>query len=436
MVLPLFFIFTPLAFADSSNVGTVYWKQDIISSNSFAQIYVIDDDMNKKEYPNFADKFTITVWSDTSPDGLEIEVLENGVYSGIFKGSVYIADSGETSKNRLVSNPGDTLYAKYVDQTLSNDGVLEIVSAAVVKIPGKDMKNILSAVDPALRNKIPSQSQIPDWIKTNAGWWADGAISDGEFVAGIQHLIKDGIITIPPTSASAETSQEAIPDWIKTNAGWWADGAISDGEFVAGIQHLIKDGIISAHLNKEPNQISSTGVETMDPQMIVLNSELEKCSEISTAYKRIDCQKPIKNAISLYKYKTNGEEFVVGPITYYWKGINSEGNEFSVTPTGQPILSIRMLAENTSSEIVAINCTSPQICAYDIWNGEKEFKYSGMDFTSGQIVMNPYDSREFNILFGPNIGYGGTEFEYDSSKEYFFRINEDFGTGSIPLNLK
>jgi hypothetical protein len=95
-----------------------------------------------------------------------------------------------------------------------------------------------------------------------------------------------------------------------------------------------------------------------------------------------------------------------------------------------------MLAENTHSEIVALNCTSPQICAYDVWDGSKAFKYSGMDFTSGQIALNPNDFKEFNILFGPNIGYGGTEFEYDSSKDYFFRINEDFGSASIPLNLE
>ena len=387
VILPLIFIFTPFAFADSSNTGTVYWKQDVVSSNSFAQIYVIDDDMNKKEYPNFADKFTITVWSDTSPDGLQIEVLENGVYSGIFKGSVYIADSGETSKNRLVSNPGDTLYAKYVDHTLqNNDDVLEIISAAVVKIPGQDMNEILNMVDPTIRNKIPIQSQIPEWIKTNAGWWADGAISDDEFVSGIQHLIKTGILSVS--------------------------------------------------FDKESKQTSSIDIENIDTELTSLYHDLEKCSEISTAYKRIDCQKPIKNAISLYDYKTNGEAFPVGPITYYWKGINSEGNEFSVTSSGQAILSIRMLAENTSSEIVAINCTSPQICAYDVSNGEKEFKYSGMDFTSGQIVMNPGDSREFNLLFGPNIGYGGTQFEYDRSKEYFFRINEDFGKSDIPLKLR
>ena len=434
--LPLLFIFTPLAFADSTQVGTVYWKQEIVSNNSFAQIYVIDDDMNKKEYPNFADKFTIAVWSDTSPEGLEIEVMENGVYSGIFKGSVYIADSGETSKNRLVSNPGDKLYAKYVDNTVPADNDLEIISVAVVKVPGQNMDQILSAIDPNLRSKMPSQNIIPDWIKTNAGWWADGAISDGEFVSGIQHLIKDGILTIPPTTVSAQSSEEPIPDWIKTNAGWWADGAISDGEFVSGIQHLIEIGLISTSLGNESEHTASISIENIEPELTTLYSNLEKCSEIIKAYKRIDCEKPIKNAITLYKYKTDGEEFLVGPITYYWKGINSEGNKFSTTSTGQAILSIRMLAENTSTEIVAINCTSPQICAYDAWNGEKEFKYAGMDFTSGQIVMNPGDSREFNILFGPNIGYGGTEFEYDSSKDYFFRINEDFGSASIPLNLQ
>ncbi len=436
LVIPLFFMFTPLAFAESNDLGIVYWKQEIVSSNSFAQIYVIDDDMNKKEYPNFADKFMIEVWSDTSPNGLEIEVIENGVFSGIFKGSVYVANSGETSKNRLASNEGDMLYAKYIDKTTPNGDNIEIISAAVVKIPGHDMNEILESIDPSFRKNIPSQNHISDWIKSNAGWWADGAISDGEFVSGIQHLIKEGIVTIPPTTVSSQSSGEPIPDWIKSNAGWWADGAISDGEFVSGIQHLIKEGIISPSLDNESNPTSSVNVKNIKPELTKLYQDLEKCSEISTAYKKIDCQKPIKKSITLYEYKTEGEKFSVGPITYYWKGFNSEGNEFSTTSTGQTILSIRILAENTSSEIVTINCTSPQICAYDVSNGEKEFKYSGMDFTSGQITMNPNDSREFNMLFGPNIGYGGTKFEYDSSKEYFFRINEDFGNTSIPLNLQ
>ena len=436
IIFPLLAIVTPLAFADSSNVGTIYWTQDIISSNSFAEIYVKDNDMNKKEYPNFADKFTITVWSDTSPDGLEIQVVENGVYSGIFKGIVYIADSGETAKNRLVSNPGDTLHAKYVDFTLPDGSTSEIVSAAIVKIPGQNMDDLLSTIDPSLRPMTSISNEIPDWVKNNAGWWASGDISESDFISGIQFLIEDGIIVVPPTSVSSSETSNGIPDWVKNNAGWWADGIITDDEFVNSIQHLIKSGLISVSVYAESEQMMPAELKTADSKLVSLQAELDKCSEIVTAYKRIDCERPIKKTMTLHTYKISAEKFDVGPITYYWSGVGSEGNEFYVTPTGQAILSIRMLAENTSSEVTAINCTSPQICAYDAWNGEKAFKYSGMDFTSGQIVMNPGDSREFNMLFGPNIGYGGTEFEYDSSKDYFFRIHEDFGSISIPLNLE
>ena len=435
IIFPLLVIFTPLAFADSSNVGTIYWKQDVVSNNSFADIYVTDDDMNKKEYPNFADKFTISVWSDTSPDGLEIQVIENGVYSGIFKGSVYITDYGETKKNRLVSNPGDILYAKYVDFTLPDGNTSEIVSAAVVKISGKNMDDLLNTLDPNLRYTTPTQKEIPAWVKSNAGWWADGTISDGEFLSGIEFLIKDEIISVPPTAISPQTS-DGVPAWVKSNAGWWADGTISDGEFVNGIQHLIKIGLVSVSTSTESEQVISSEAKYIDAELASLQTKLNKCSEIVTAYKRIDCEKLIKKDMTLHNYKMNAEKFDVGPITYYWQGIGSEGNEFYITSTGQAILSIRILAENTSSEITSINCTSPQICAYDTWNGEKAFKYSGMDFTSGQIVMNPGDSREFSMLFGPNIGYGGTEFEYDPSKDYFFRINENFGSVSIPLNLE
>ena len=47
-------------------------------------------------------------------------------------------------------------------------------------------------------NIIPNTepTSIPSWIKNNAGWWSKGAISDDEFVRGIQYLISVGIIKI------------------------------------------------------------------------------------------------------------------------------------------------------------------------------------------------------------------------------------------------
>ncbi len=274
-------------------------------------------------------------------------------------------------------------------------------------------------------------AEIPDWIKNNASWWADGTISEFEFLAGVSFLIDNGIIKVPPTAVSSETS-DMVPAWVKNSATWWADGIISDEEFVNGIQHLMSLGLI--HVSTDESHEMMAG-NSADSELASLKAELEKCSEIIKAYKRIDCEKPLKHAIVIYQYKQDSEKFVVGPITYYWKGMGSKGNTFEISPAGQPILSIRMLAENTSSDIAALNCTSPSICSYDVWDGSKSFKYSGMDFTSGQIVLNPGDSREFNILFGPNIGYGGTEFEYDPLKSYTFRINEQFGSASISLPL-
>ena len=88
-----------------------------------------------------------------------------------------------------------------------------------------------------------SSISIPNWIKNNAKWWAEGSIDDSEFVKGIQYLISNGIMQVPHDSSPAGTSQQ-IPSWIKSNAGWWSEGKISDQDFVAGIQYLINAGIV------------------------------------------------------------------------------------------------------------------------------------------------------------------------------------------------
>ena len=88
-----------------------------------------------------------------------------------------------------------------------------------------------------------AETSIPGWIKNNAGWWADGQIDDGSFVSGIQWLITNGVMTIPPTEQGTG-SGDVIPGWIKNNAGWWADGQIDDNSFVSGLQWLISNGIM------------------------------------------------------------------------------------------------------------------------------------------------------------------------------------------------
>jgi len=87
--------------------------------------------------------------------------------------------------------------------------------------------------------------RVPGWIKNNAKWWSDGLISEDDFVGGIQYMIKEDIVSIPnlPEQAST-TAKEHVPDWIRNNAGWWADGLISEDDFVGGIKWLVENGII------------------------------------------------------------------------------------------------------------------------------------------------------------------------------------------------
>lgn len=37
---------------------------------------------------------------------------------------------------------------------------------------------------------------VPDWVKHNAYWWAEGMISEEEYVYTIEYLINEGIIKV------------------------------------------------------------------------------------------------------------------------------------------------------------------------------------------------------------------------------------------------
>lgn len=100
-----------------------------------------------------------------------------------------------------------------------------------------------SGIQAALTNNTIS---IPSWVKNNAKYWHDGAIDDPTFAQGIQYMIKQGIITIPPTQSGQATPGVTIPTWVKNNAGYWSTGDIDDATFVKGIQFLITSGIIQS----------------------------------------------------------------------------------------------------------------------------------------------------------------------------------------------
>ena len=294
---------------------------------------------------------------------------------------------------------------------------------------------------------------VPDWVKNNAGWWAEGQIDDTAFVSGVQYMIENGIINVPSTTRSSGAS-DTIPSWVKNNAGWWADGTLTENEFVNALQYLIKMGIMQVSASAvsddgtSKSQYQSIPKETTKSQSsgnADLDEMLVKCQGGENKREIRECEKVIKDEYKIKTYQNSGEKFQLGNVAYYyvsdWKEETKKGvkeyNNIAYTATGQPLLNLQIMVQNTgSSSNETLMCTSPSICNYSVWDGGHKWVNSGSDFTSGNVVIKPGQSKFVNILWGPAIGYGSYEnFEYDSGKDYYLRIAEPFGKLDLPLNL-
>ena len=118
---------------------------------------------------------------------------------------------------------------------------------------------------------------IPEWVKNNASWWSDRQISQTEFVNGLEFLINEGIIYIPPTEPGIPGPEKIIPDWVRNTAGWWSDNLIPDSEFINAMKYLIEIGIIEVDASspelieeKTIDEISETSTVTDVPLLLIL----------------------------------------------------------------------------------------------------------------------------------------------------------------------
>jgi len=134
-------------------------------------------------------------------------------------------------------------YVEHVDKNL--DITFEVInknydSSTAVSKPGPQI------LDNSQSEKTLSKNseKIPNWIKNNAGWWANEQIEDHTFVSSIQYLIEQNILQIPDLPETSSQNFRGIPIWVKNIAGYWAGDLISDDEFIKSIQYLIEKGII------------------------------------------------------------------------------------------------------------------------------------------------------------------------------------------------
>ena len=179
---------------------------------------------------------------------------------------------------------------------------------------------------------------------------------------------------------------------------------------------------------KQEAKPTATNATTIDP----MQQKLAECKAKPNQREQYECEKALKSGNVNEEFKSKSTKTVIGPITFYYAGATVEKTG------GKDILNLKFLVENTGSKKnIALFCTGPAVCNYDVSDGTTTYKYSAQDFTNGQIVLKPGASRMFNMLFGPAIGYGSyIDFKFDPSKQYTFNIKESWGSGNIPLNLK
>jgi len=232
------------AFAAEYDLNSYHADDDSNESSEYSQIVSTSDgtlDVGIYTIPAIpnTDEFTKLMISFLKPDTERIQ-LHIDYRVSVTKDGDYVF--GPMSR-LLHTSPGSITIPVQFSENGSHMIHIEVEGILFQPIP-LETATFTMNIGQAEPEVVPTaETSIPGWIKNNAGWWADGQIDDGSFVSGIQWLITNGVMTIPPTEQGTG-SGDVIPGWIKNNAGWWADGQIDDNSFVSGLQWLISNGIM------------------------------------------------------------------------------------------------------------------------------------------------------------------------------------------------
>ena len=145
------------------NVAEVTWLETSYSAAGSGLVRVIDPDLNLN--PESIDNFNIDIWSDTDAGGVDVTVTETNEATGIFEGTVFFTLTDESSGHRVRISEGDTVTARYSDNTLpdpySSGDDLDVYATTLIGTLTPPLERVgvnnLGTVD-ALGNSLSSVS--------------------------------------------------------------------------------------------------------------------------------------------------------------------------------------------------------------------------------------------------------------------------------------
>ena len=195
-----------------NNAG--WWAEDTIGENDFLKSieFLIDKKIIMMDYdPIYENTYEQTKISKKQLHSSISEAIENPIFNdkqfrvdvdGNVNGCKYPKSCLNFEPNQikveiilpndeiLDISPNQISFSGYYStsgvkiSSTSPDGVYEIRTSENGKLTKQEYFFI--------KEEYPSN--VPNWIKNNAKWWADGRITDSDFLIGIKHLIKEKII--------------------------------------------------------------------------------------------------------------------------------------------------------------------------------------------------------------------------------------------------
>ncbi len=174
------------------------------------------------------------------------EVIDEGLYQLVPEDAVLESDDPNGVSIEFDAIAADVVDGELVPECDPSSGAVfpvgeTIITCSVTNSAGQ------TATESFSLTILGPEIVLPDWIKTNADWWSQDIITNDEFTASIEYLIKNEIIIIPESEQQSSTSESTaeIPNWIKFTASAWSQEFITDIEFVNALQYLIQEGIIN-----------------------------------------------------------------------------------------------------------------------------------------------------------------------------------------------
>jgi hypothetical protein len=172
-------------------------------------------------------------------------IIKKDKYISGIQVEITIKDPNELILTRKVRVNSDGFFNF---QTIVDENTIKGTYVVYAKYLGKKSPEVILNLG---YEGISDQSKIAPWVKNSVKWWAEDKISDLDFVLGIQYLIREGILNPPSFEDKLEKTYQQnkvigvkIPKFVKQTAGWWTEGKVTDDEFIAGVQYLIKKGIL------------------------------------------------------------------------------------------------------------------------------------------------------------------------------------------------